>query len=162
MARLQKRPRLLSPPHTLKGAGQTRRPWYPDEPEGRCSKPEGLAVGPGLDRETWELGLVIGGRGRAWGGGLHGPAPPRVGMTSVILGSHHALSCHCHNVPAPSRQTGTEQPRRRLCGSAASRPSWLEPCSQHAVADFEEGVRPAGSSDGREPGPPSALIGRLR
>ena len=153
--------RLRSPPQTLKGAGQTRRPWYPDEPEGRCSKPEGL--GPGLDRETWEPGLVIGSRGRAWGCGLYGLAPPRVGLTSVILGSQNALSCH--NVPAPSRQTGTEQPRRRrppLCGSAASRPSWLAPRSQHAVADFEEGVRPARSSDGREPGPPSALIGRLR
>ena len=75
-----KSPRFLSPPSTLKG--QTRRPWYPDEPEGRCSK------GLGLDRETWKPGLVIGGRGRAWGGGLYGSAPPRVGLTSVTLGGH--------------------------------------------------------------------------
>ena len=107
---------LLSPPQTLNGAGKIRRSWYPDEPEGRCSKPERL--GPGLDRETWEPGLVIGGRGRAWGGGLYGPAPPRVGLTSVTLGGHHALSCH--NVPAPSRQTGTEQP-----GPPAVRPCVL-------------------------------------
>ena len=69
-------------------------------------------------------------RSRHAGGGLYGPAQPRVGMTSVKLGGHNALSCQ--NVPAPSLQTGTEQPRRRrppLCGSAASRPCWLAPLS---------------------------------
>ena len=64
--------------------------------------------------------------------------------------------------PEPANRHRAATRRPPLCCPAASWPSRPAPRSQHAVADFEEGVRPARSSDGREPGPPGALIGRLR